>query len=325
MRLSEYFFLTGYVILTSCSSICNPLQQKDDPLPSPKEKTPADKKGLPLEKVLLIGIDGLRPDGLQKADTPNIDALVSEGAYSFAAQTGEYTMSLPGWSCIFTGVWENKHHVFANPEENVEINANFEDYPSFFTQAKRYQPEFYTVGLGGWDIVNAYIVRSLDKKIFHPYEAMESTAASDLAITRDTVDILSKENPDLTFVYFLAADVAGHNHGFHPEVKEYVSAIEHIDSNIGQIMQAVRQRSSYQQEAWLTILVSDHGGKGKNHEGVGEEAKRVPFILHGPGVKTGEITPPPSLVDVAPTALTYMGVPLRYEWGLDGKVVGLKD
>lgn len=323
MGISKYILLAGYAAFSNCSVISTS-QQEQRSLPNPEEKILLDKKKLPLEKVLLIGIDGLRPDGLQKANTPNIDTLVANGAYSFAAKTGEYTISLPSWSCIFTGVWENKHHVFANPGENVEINADFENYPSFFTRAKQYQPELYTVGLGGWDSVNSYIVRSLDKKILHPYNAMENTAASDRAITHDAVNILTKENPDLTFVYFLAADVAGHDHGFHPEVKEYIYAIEQVDLNIGQIMQAVKQRPNYQQEAWLTIVISDHGGKGKNHGDGGEDAKKVPFILHGPGIQKGEIIPPPSLVDVAPTTLTYIGIPLSSGWRLDGKVVGLK-
>ena len=36
--------------------------------------------------VLVIGIDGLRPDAMQKAKTPNIDALIQNGAVSFQCQ-----------------------------------------------------------------------------------------------------------------------------------------------------------------------------------------------------------------------------------------------
>lgn len=325
MTVIRNIFLTaGYAVLAGfavCSS-----QQRLPSSPSYEEKPLVKKEGLPLEKVLVIGIDGLRPDALQKATTPHIDALVVEGAYSFATRTGEYTISFPGWSSIFTGVWENKHGIFANPGDDVKISANFDGYPSFFTRAEQYQPGFYTVGLGGWDSVNAYIVKSLDKKVYHSCgEHGEHTAASDQAIARDAADILAKENPDLMFVYFLGVDVAGHNRGFSPEVPEYIQAVEQIDLYVGQIMEAVTQRPSYPQEEWLTILVSDHGGKGKSHDGVGEEAKKVPLILHGPGIEKGEIVPAPVLVDVAPTALYFLGVPIYSQWELDGKVVGLKE
>ena len=33
-------------------------------------------------KVLMIGIDGCRPDALNLANTPNIDSLIDNGAYS---------------------------------------------------------------------------------------------------------------------------------------------------------------------------------------------------------------------------------------------------
>ena len=51
---------------------------------------------------------------------------------------------------------------------------------------------------------------------------------------------------------------------------------------------------------------------------------KVPLIMHGSGVQKGEILPIPGQVDVAPTILNFMGIPVKSEWNLDGKVVGLK-
>ena len=39
-------------------------------------------------KVLIIGVDGSRPDAILKANTPNIDSLWKNGAYSFKTKTG---------------------------------------------------------------------------------------------------------------------------------------------------------------------------------------------------------------------------------------------
>lgn len=61
-------------------------------------------------KVLFIGIDGCRPDAIEKADTPNIDRLVANGVMSTNTSIlgprdcGNETISGPGWSSIFTGV-----------------------------------------------------------------------------------------------------------------------------------------------------------------------------------------------------------------------------
>ena len=67
--------------------------------------------GLPTKKVLILGIDGLRPDALIAANTPNVDRLLENGCFSAEAQTGQYTVSGPGWSSLLTGVWWSKHGV----------------------------------------------------------------------------------------------------------------------------------------------------------------------------------------------------------------------
>ena len=66
------------------------------------------------KKVLIVGIDGCRPDALRAARTPAMDALWQEGAYSFSAQTDERTVSGPCWTSILTGVWPEKHGVLSN-------------------------------------------------------------------------------------------------------------------------------------------------------------------------------------------------------------------
>ncbi|MBY0261086.1 MAG: alkaline phosphatase family protein, partial [Phycisphaerales bacterium] len=67
-----------------------------------------------VRKVLIIGIDGLRPDALAAADAPSIDALIADGAYSAAAQAEDITISGPGWSSMLTGVHRDKHGVTGN-------------------------------------------------------------------------------------------------------------------------------------------------------------------------------------------------------------------
>ena len=55
------------------------------------------------KKVLLIGIDGCRPDALQTAVTPHLDRLILQGAFADDTQilgdraTENDTISGPGW------------------------------------------------------------------------------------------------------------------------------------------------------------------------------------------------------------------------------------
>ncbi len=278
----------------------------------------ASKNNL-LEKALLIGVDGLRPDALLKAKTPHIDSLVDEGAYSFKALAGKHTVSYPGWSNIFTGVWENKHGIITNPGDDGN-QPRFEHHPSFVTRAKTYMPKLTAVSLDSWNAIS-FIIKSLNKNIYHSWG--KGTGEADSRIAEDAAAILTRENQDIMLIYLVNVDATGHKHGFGPTVPEYRNAVEKVDTQVGKILEALHGRSRYRLENWLTILISDHGGKGKSHDGV-EEARIIPFIMHGPSVKKGEIIPAPTQVDVAPTVLTHLGIPLQKEWGLDGKVVGLQ-
>ena len=83
--------------------------------------------------LLVIGIDGLRPDAMQQAKTPNIDTLIQNGAVSFQCQfLGERyrknDVTAPGWSSVLTGVWADKHGVQAN---SFKVK-HFGTYPHLF-------------------------------------------------------------------------------------------------------------------------------------------------------------------------------------------------
>jgi hypothetical protein len=41
-------------------------------------------------------------------------------------------------------------------------------------------------------------------------------------------------------------------------------------------------------------------------------------------VTPGPIEPAPTIVDIVPTALQHLGIPIQKKWQLDGRVVGLK-
>ena len=269
-----------------------------------------------LDKVLLIGIDGLRPDVLLQAATPNIDSLIEDAAYSFGTRTGTHTVTGPGWFNILTGVWEDKHGV----KDNSFKGANYQQFPNLVTRLEDNDPNFNTYSLASLSWINDIIIPRVDTEFYRPFEK-----EGDLKVAEKASRLLSHHNVDFMFAYFLGVDIAGHNYGFDPQVPEYLAEIETIDHYVGMLMQGLKSRSTYNQERWLTIFTSDHGGKGKSHDGVGEEAMKIPLIMHGSAVEKGEILPVPTQVDIAPTILTYFGVPIREEWGLDGKVVGLKE
>ncbi len=83
--------LLGGALLTACVGA-----------PSGVERVQAE---LRTPKVLLIGIDGVRPDVMAEVSTPNLDALASEGLFIDDARTTTPSVSGQAWSSMLTGVW----------------------------------------------------------------------------------------------------------------------------------------------------------------------------------------------------------------------------
>lgn len=273
--------------------------------------TAAPQPAVRKPRVLLIGIDGCRPDALLAAEAPHLHKLIHEGAFSDKAQTGEFTISGPGWASMLTGVWTAKHGVRDNKFEN----PNLDRYPHFFRRLKQARPGAYTVSLTHWPGIATHIVRDADLSTILPKDSLVLEAA---------LGVLREHDPDVLFVHFDEVDGAGHKHGFHPSMPQYLKALAQTDGYVGKLLEGLRARKHFAQEDWLILVSTDHGGSGKSH-GLNIPEHRTIFVLvHGTNVVKGTLDPPPAVVDVAATALVHLGIPLDPKWELDGKPVGLK-
>ncbi len=279
-------------------------------------------------KVLILGIDGCRTDALLAAETPNIDDLKKNGIWSdqvhiLASQDSSAdTVSGPGWSNLLTGVWPQKHGVTNNKFKGRKLD----DYPHFFRRLKESRPQAVTVSLESWGAIHGLIVRDADVSQWLRKEK-ESYSDGDRKVTLRACRLLADSDPDAMFVYLGNVDATGHEEGFHPSVKSYMAAIETVDRQIGEILRALRARSHYRLEDWLILVCTDHGGEGKEH-GDGHKNPNITtvfMIVSGPSAERGKLDRVAYQVDVAATALAHLGVPIRKEWKLDGKPVGLKE
>jgi arylsulfatase A-like enzyme len=219
---------------------------------------------------------------------------------------------------MLTGVWADKHGVKDNG-----FSGGRSKYRTFFS---RLGPGAKTVALVSW--------KALDERVFSQGEgarlvldgSVNGFERADRLVAESAVKVLADEDPTALFVFFGQVDANGHQHGFHPKVPQYSRAIAQVDRHIGAVMEALGKRTSYAKEDWLTIVATDHGGRGLNHRGgrPHEEVRFTFLILHGPSVRKGSIQERTANVDVAYTALTHLGVRIDDVWQFDGRSVGLK-
>ena len=281
-------------------------------------------------KVLFIGIDGCRPDAIEKADTPNLDRLVANGVMSTNTSIlgprdcGNETVSGPGWSSIFTGVWADKHGVMDN---DFKV-TRYERYPHLFSLIKQQKPDAITASFVDWKPISDKIVSGANVS-FCPSGELKGADAyekADEEVASHAAEFLKSKPVDAACVYFGQVDERGHALGFHPLIPTYTAAIEKVDRHIGTLLDAIAKRPNAASEEWLVVITTDHGGRGTSHSHGHEveEIRRVFLIVSGPGVdqKADRQT---YIVDAVPTALAWLGVEIDPKWELDGKPFAIRD
>lgn len=221
-------------------------------------------------KVLVIGIDGCRTDALRMADAPSIQGLLAESVYTFDALTVAPTWSGTGWSSMCTGVWPDKHGV----TDNSFSGANFEAYPHFIARTEEYDASLHTASIVHWSPINTQINTHCDIEINVP---------TDLEVKNLAVAYLENNDPDVLFVAFDDVDHAGHSYGFSPTIPEYMATIALTDGYVGEIMETLLARPHFEEENWMVLLTTDHGGNLAGHGGATFEERNVFIIVWKPG------------------------------------------
>ena len=275
-------------------------------------------------KVLVIGVDGVRPDVLAEVPTPNLDALAAKGAFSGTARTGYPSVSGPGWSSFLNGVWPEKHGV----TDNDFGGKRYDLYPDFLTRIEQVRPELSTFAVADWlplvqqDDGIPTVSDAVDvRHVLDGYEL--GWPEADARSVELAVEHLATADPDALFVYLGNPDETSHEH--RSIGTEYRDAIALADRHIGALVAAVRARATYASEDWLIISSTDHGRTAEGgHGGDSYEERTIYLLVSGSSVRRGEPSEPTFVVDVAVTALVHLGISIDPAWQLDGKPVGVR-
>ena len=265
------------------------------------------------QKILLIGIDGCRSDALTRANTPAIDGLMQQGKYSLNVNRGAmYTVSGPGWSSMLTGVWPDKHGVVDNSYQA----DNYAAYPPFLCRVKTASPCYKVASIVHYKDLNDQIIEPCAADILLDY-------TKDILVAEAATNYVRDCDIDVLFVHLDDVDYAGHTSGFHPDVPAYIHAIESTDA----LLQAVYSREINHNEDWLVIISTDHGGKiDGSHEDhpYDPEVTRVFSVFRNNNTNDKGLIPyDPPIIDIAPTILQHLGIPIDSSWNIDGQAVAL--
>lgn len=260
-------------------------------------------------RLLFIGVDGMAPYVMAKADIPNMRSLMQQGAYTLKKRSVLPSASAINWSSIFTGAPTEMHGYTTWGSKTPEIpspvvNKNGH-YPTVYSLMQEQRPDAPTVCIYDWDgikyVIDSAAVTSIGQTP-HPeqYDSL-TTRLTDMAVR-----YIKEQRPVFMSVVYGNVDEQGHLHGWGS--REQIASIEETDRAIGRLLQTLRDEGLADET--VVIVTSDHGGINKGHGKMTLEEMETPFIIAGPGVKAmGEY---PELMMQYDTAAT-----MAYILGLD--------
>lgn len=266
----------------------------DTPTPAPP----------PLDGILIISVDGLRPDAIPLASTPNLDALIARGAVCWGAQTILPSATLPGHASMLSGSTPEVHGVRWN---SYEPERGYIQVPTLFSIA-------HEAGLTTAMFVGKVKLEHL--AVPGTVDTYAYVTGGDAKVANEAADLLRTGSPNVLFVHLPDVDVTGHVHGWLSTPQ--LDFVTRADGAIGILLETLEEIERL--ENTLIIVTADHGGIGTSHGGNDPESMTIPWIIAGPGVQEGlEIKDAVGIYDTAVTAAWALGLPLPVEW--DGRPV----
>ncbi len=257
-----------------------------------------------IEHVVIISIDGLRPDALFVADAPTLDDLIARGAYSPSAQTVKISETLPSHASMLSGMVPEKHGILWGVPYIGWPGMNG---PTLFSVA-------HAAGLSTAMVFGKQKLNYL--ALPNSVDQLYGADAHDLEVKDWAIEVIEASLPNIVFIHFPDVDRVGHAYGWMSP--NQFQAIAFVDGLIGEIVAALDKRGYL--NSTLLIVTADHGGHGLRHGDDSPEDRTIPWLAVGPGVSPGlTLNTDINTFDTAPTALYALKLPLPEGW--DGKPI----
>lgn len=218
--------------------------------------------GKTAKKALLLFMDGCRADALPlfaKYGLGVMTAAKDGGIYlTYAGGTQKSFRSdtAPGFFSMLTGQWADKYGMTDN-----EQKKDVEPLTCLGELARQGRSVSFLVQ---WPThINVQYKAEIDWAKENNYPLTAASSEDDPALQREILKSIAEK--DVTAGLYSEPDSTGHGSGFDPKKPAYAAAVVNTNACIEQAIQAVYARDTYDQEDWLILVTTDHGGHGKNH------------------------------------------------------------
>jgi arylsulfatase A-like enzyme/tetratricopeptide (TPR) repeat protein len=278
--------------------------------------------------LLLVSIDTLRADhlgcyGYAAAMTPRLDGLAARGL-RFARATTVVPLTLPAHSSLMTGTFPGWH--------GVRDNGGFYLGDDQVTLAELLKETGYRTGgfVGSfvldrrWGIAQGFdrYFDEFDLKKFEQAPSMDVIQRPGSEVVDRALTWLGQDRDEPFFAWVHLYDPHAPYEAPEPyrsrfpatATGAYDAEIATADAQVGRLLDALDADGRLPET--LVIVVGDHGEMlgehGEQTHGffIYDAAVHIPLIVAGPGLPARTVAEQVRIVDVMPTALALLGVPV---------------
>lgn len=249
--------------------------------------------------VVLISLDGLRPDFVLNADhyglkIPNLRLLLQRGSFASGVRGVLPTVTYPSHTTLVTGVSPARHGIEANTTFDP-LNRNFEGW-YWYAEDIKVPTLWDSASAAGLSVANIHwpvtvgaritynlpqiwragtaddrkllrslstpgLLSSLERELGPYADGQSESIESDENRALFAVRLIQQKKPDLILAYFTALDHTEHETG--PFSQQSYGILERLDTIVGRLMQAAQE--TFKGQA-IVAVVSDHGFIETKHQ-----------------------------------------------------------
>lgn len=276
------FVLLGCLLETGCTKYDTP------PAVEVGDEQSASRQNIN-KYVLWVNLEGAGGGDLAKNAFPDdgaVKSLLSHSRYAWDGMELEHAdgvdfvpseENVVACASLLTGNMPVRHGIqddtyITEQYYDPDTEESIKDYPGFFQYIVDYDKNMATSVITPW--------RTQNNKLLFQAKKVKTTS-NDEETLNEALKQLNEESNRITYLSFRSVLDAGKNGGWQESNANYKEAIVKMDNYIGQLLAAMKARSTYYFEDWLVIITSNHGGKADGtYGGMSPEERQMFGIVY---------------------------------------------
>lgn len=254
----------------------------------------------PVRRVVLVVLDGLRPDAIPRFGLQELSSLAHRGAHTMLGRTVSPSVTACAMASLLTGAAPERHGLQSDRFHLPRPTGALHPLPRLLAAQGLPSSAF----LAAMPVLFSGIANRIAAHLGVTHARFRGRDCSEILDTARST--LKEQTRGLIVMHWPDADRAGHAQGWMSGA--YATAAQRMDGALGALVSLL----DLEDPGTLLVALADHGGGGAvpdHHNSDHPLDRTIPIMLAGGTVRRGDIQAGASLLDVPATICWALGVP----------------